>query len=88
MMAAKTPFLQSSLQAISQGNLPAIKMILDKGEVDIDEAMPHDGRNLSVVGNTALHFAAIHGHLDLIKLLIFKGANINAKNEVCCTWGR
>jgi Ankyrin repeat len=32
-------------------------------------------------GFTPLHFAAFHGNLELIKFLIEKGANIEAKNK-------
>ena len=31
---------------------------------------------------TALHFAAIWGHLEVVKLLVDKGAAISPKNEV------
>src|SRR4051794_28733461 len=35
-------------------------------------------------GETPLHDAARFGFLELVKLLIEKGANVNVKNDVCC----
>jgi ankyrin repeat protein len=32
-------------------------------------------------GFTPLHFASFHGNLELIRMLISYGANINAKNR-------
>ena len=33
-------------------------------------------------GNTPLHLAALQGYLDISKVLIKKGANVNATNKV------
>jgi len=33
-------------------------------------------------GETALHFAASGGHLDVIQLLRDKGMNVNARDQV------
>ena len=33
-------------------------------------------------GNTPLHDAAGRGHLDVVKALVAKGADFNAKNDV------
>ena len=32
--------------------------------------------------NTALHFAADHGHAEVVKLLLTEGADVNAKNKL------
>ena len=31
---------------------------------------------------TPLHYAVLYGHIEVIKILLAKGADINAKNEV------
>ena len=33
-------------------------------------------------GNTALHKAAKHAHMNVVKLLVTKGANMNLRNKV------
>ncbi|GJQ80579.1 hypothetical protein Trydic_g19983 [Trypoxylus dichotomus] len=48
------------------------KLLLEKG-ADVNAKASN--------GFTALHFAAIHGHLDMFKLLREKGADINAQTE-------
>ena len=37
-------------------------------------------------GQTALIFAAHHGHADLVTFLVDRGANIDARNNVSHTW--
>jgi len=34
-------------------------------------------------GHTALHYAAVGGHLDVVRLLITAGCDVNAKDKVC-----
>lgn len=33
-------------------------------------------------GHTALHLASANGHLEVVKILIASGANVNVKNDV------
>ena len=33
------------------------------------------------MGDTPLHIAASHGHLEVVKILLEAGANVNAKNN-------
>ena len=55
--------------AVTAGDLNAIMMFLNAG-VDVNQKIQH--------GWTALHETAIFGHTGAAKLLISKGANINA----------
>ena len=48
----------------------AIKKILLAGEIKVNDQ--------DKLGYTMLHYAASHGHIDLIKFLVEKGGNINA----------
>ena len=48
----------------------AIKKILQEGDVKVNDQ--------DKLGYTMLHYAASHGHMDLIKFLAEKGADINA----------
>ena len=43
----------------------------------------HDGVLYYQDGGTPLHYAARNNALDVAKLLIEKGANMNAANNVC-----
>ena len=35
-------------------------------------------------GMTALHFAAMEGHVEILELLLKKGCNVNVTAGVCC----
>lgn len=59
------------LVAIQSGNEPQVIALLDKG-IDV---------NLPFFGQSALGWAAQRGHLEICKLLLDKGADINAKNS-------
>lgn len=63
-------------QAALIGNLKTAELLLEQGGIDVNEGAPNDG-------NTALHFAAMHGHVEIVKLLLAKGANIDARSKVC-----
>ncbi|KAL6042082.1 glutaminase [Balamuthia mandrillaris] len=59
----------------ADGNVEQLKELLEQTSISPDSA-DYDGR-------TALHLASEEGHLEVVKLLIEKGANINAYDR----WG-
>ena len=61
------------LKAAREGNIEAVKQHLAAGA----DVGVKGGR----MGGTPLHYAATHGHKEIVELLIAKGANVNAKNK-------
>ena len=60
--------------ACCEGNIDAVKEILPNLNLeDIDQIEPD--------GGTALHAAAQYGHMDIVKLLLDRGANIEIMNK-------
>jgi hypothetical protein len=62
---------QELLRAVRAGDLAAVKALLDKG-VPVDAKFRYD--------RTALSFAADRGHAEIVKLLLDRGANVNAED--------
>lgn len=58
--------------AVFEGNLNAVNHHLDTG-IDINSK--------NRVGNTALHYAAYKADHKIARLLIFRGAKVNAKGD-------
>jgi ankyrin repeat protein len=57
----------------------------DVAEFLLDNGMPIDGRsNLIGNGHTGLHAAAIGGHMDVVDLLLRRGAQVNELDD---SWG-
>ena len=61
------------MEAAKNGGLEQARAILDS-----DGGLVH-ARDES--GATALHYAAIHGHRDMVKLLVERGADINSTDS-------
>ncbi|HQF54674.1 MAG TPA: ankyrin repeat domain-containing protein [Fibrobacteria bacterium] len=62
---------QDMVKAIAQGKPAEVKTLLDKGEaVDAKQG-----------GQTALHMAAMNGKVDIISVLIARGAQVDAKDD-------
>lgn len=60
--------------AAESGNLELVKYLLEVHHVDIES----QGLSAGTI-DTALSRAALHGHTDVVKYLISKGANLNPK---------
>lgn len=60
------------LRAAKDNNVKVLNQLLKNG-VDVNCRHP--------LGWNALHTAVINGHSDIIRLLIKKGADVNAKDE-------
>jgi len=65
------------LEASKNGNLKKVELLLKENNVDINEK---DSIGDSI-GNTALMEACEYGHLEIVKLLIEKGADVNLDNN-------
>ena len=59
------------LRAVRQGDVAAVKALLDQG-IPVDTKFRYD--------RTPLSFAADRGHLEIVKLLLERGADVNAKD--------
>jgi hypothetical protein len=66
------PSNDSLLQAVRQGDAVAVKAALDAG-VPVDAKFRYD--------RTALSFAADRGNVEIVKLLVERGADVNAKDS-------
>lgn len=62
---------QDMVMAIVQGKPAAVKQLLDNGE-EVDAKQN---------GQTALHFAAMNGKIDIISILIARGAKVDLQDE-------
>lgn len=65
--------LTELLEACEHGDVQRLPQLLEDLSVDISTPGPD--------GDTALHLAALYGHVDCCKLLVEKGADANAVNE-------
>jgi ankyrin repeat protein len=63
--------------AANNGDLPAVRALLDAGNHNVDECDED--------GSTALLAAAWSNHPDIVRLLLEHGADINAQNATVCS---
>jgi ankyrin repeat protein len=61
------------LDAVEQGDTELVKEQLDSGSFDVNESDEH--------GRTALIKAAKHGHVDIVRVLVSRGADVNARDN-------
>jgi ankyrin repeat protein len=65
--------LASLVEAVTQGDLDRVTTILNTDDLLINE------RDES--GATPLHYAALHGHRHVVRLLLARGAEINSPDS-------
>jgi len=61
------------LAAVAEGDKEKAIQYVNDG-VDVDYSLEYDRR-------TALHLAAAEGHLDIVKILVDRGANVKSKDR-------
>lgn len=62
------------IEAVKQGDIKAVKLYI------------RSGKSVNVKGmTTPLHWASVHGHVDVFDALIEAGAKVNARNNVRST---
>jgi len=74
MRARSSPEWDMILSAAQKNNVDAIRRLLNEEEVP-----PSHG---NMVGQTALHIAALWGSVESMELLINAGANVDAQNQI------
>jgi len=63
---------------IADGDLDNVKLLLEN---NTKEKIKTYVEYKSKLGDSPLHLASINGHLEIMKLLIFHGADVNSKNN-------
>jgi len=70
-MGSEQIIMKRMVDAIRQNNLSLVRDLLNSSKLDVDTPVP-DSDN-----KTLLHEAAALGHLDIVRLLLERGANVN-----------
>ncbi len=75
--------IKALVKAASIGSTAKVIALLDKG-VGVNAKAPHNklDEELELAGQTALMAAAGNGHVETVRLLLKRGANVNIKHEV------
>src|SRR3990167_3744418 len=63
------------IEAVKNGDVSEVKSALSQKQFKIDVNLPYTYSN----GMTALHYAALYGHEEIVKLLLAHGASVNPK---------
>jgi ankyrin repeat protein len=58
--------------AANEGKADIVSILLGQSDIDIDSQ--------STIGRSPLHLASIRGHMSIVRMLVSKGANKNAKD--------
>jgi ankyrin repeat protein len=58
--------------AANENKIDIVQFLLSHPEIEIDAT--------STIGRTPLHLASIRGHMNIVRTLVTKGANKNAKD--------
>lgn len=75
--APDTPNYRKFFNASVSGDMQAMRDALASGEINVNAAPDY----MDWEGETALHQAAGHGHLELVRLLISHGAEIERRDD-------
>ena len=74
----------------ANGNVEIVQYLLEhltpsesggENAITVDKSAPQLVNHRNVSGNTPLHWAAINGHLELVKVLVKAGADAGVRNE-------
>lgn len=80
----KNPIKQRKGVYRDSGGRTKLQIACDKGKYDVAKRLieeeGYDVDDQDNAGNSSLHEAALNGHLDIVKLLIKHGANVNIKS--------
>ena len=69
-------------RAASDGTVEDVKYFIEEKGINVNT---RNNDNSRYRGRTALHFAAYEGKVEIVKYLISKGANVNAKDDTGAT---
>ncbi|XP_055955417.1 oxysterol-binding protein-related protein 1 isoform X2 [Patella vulgata] len=77
-----TSLEEEFLHAARNGNLDTVEVILAQTSVGADFDINCRGTNKANRGWTALHLAAYFGHIDIVRFLLERGADVNVANSL------
>lgn len=84
LVCSSLVFCDPIFYAVQNGDLEMVKTLLNDNP-DLVSSKDNDNINYSIKGYTPLHLAAERGYNDIVELLLSKGANVNAKDNITMT---